>query len=203
MALNGGLSVGAITYVNGSGVRVRDAAVSGDTLYTITNGDRVEILAKKSCSDGYYWYRIDNLTNSSKPNGWIRGDFLRNSSGSSGSNDNDDDSVISGVTGNGPNSTVSSNDIRNGNGVWRTDTKTSNHPGIKNMQEKLNIYSADLGVGSCGYADGCFGDKTAYMVRWFQGVINYENGYSSPLTQDGIVGEQTIEKMDLLLGRIV
>ena len=50
MALNGGLSVGDTTFVDGDGVRVRDAAVSGGTLYTIANNDKVKVLAKKSCT---------------------------------------------------------------------------------------------------------------------------------------------------------
>lgn len=202
MALNGGLSVGDITYVDGTGVRVRDAAVSGGTLYTITDNARVEVLAKKSCSDGYYWYRIDNLTNSSKPNGWIRGDFLENSAGSGS---DDDDTSIAGVTGNGPNSTITSQNIRDGIGVWKKDTKTQNHPGIRDMQSKLNSYAAYRGsdIGSCGQPDGCFGDKTEYMVRWFQGVIVFEHGYSSGYTQDGIVGVLTMKKLDDVVGRIV
>ena len=82
MASYGGLSVDDITYVNGTGVRVRDAAVNGETLYTIANNNKVKVRKKMACSDGYCWYRISNLSNTSKPDGWIRGDFLKNSSGS-------------------------------------------------------------------------------------------------------------------------
>ena len=202
MALNGGLSVGDTTFVDGDGVRVRDAAVSGGTLYTIANNDKVKVLAKKSCSDGYYWYRIGNITHGNKPDGWIRGDFLENSAGSGSDKD---DTSIEGVTGNGPNSTITAQDIRDGIGVWKKDTKTKNHPGIKDMQSKLNSYAAYRGsdIGNCGEPDGCFGDKTAYMVRWFQGVIVFEHGYSSGYTQDGIVGKLTMRKLEDVVGHIV
>lgn len=201
MALNGGLSVGDITYVDGKGVRVREAPVSGSTLYTIANNDKVEVTGKKSCGDGYYWYRISNLTHRSEPDGWIRGDFLENSAGS-GSDNTDTD--IEGVTGNGPNSTITSQDIRDGIGVWKNDTKTKNHPGIRDMQSKLNSYAAYRGsdIGSCGQPDGCFGDKTEYMVRWFQGVLVFEHGYSSSDTRDGVVGKLTMKKLDDVVGRI-
>ena len=202
MARYGGLSVDDITYVNGTGVRVRDAAVNGETLYTLANNNKVKVRKQMACSDGYCWYRISNLSNTSKPDGWIRGDFLKNSSGSW---NGDDGTSIGGVTGNGPNSTVSAQDIRDQYGVWKKDTKTKNHPGIKDMQEKLNSYAAYRGsdIGSCGIPDGCFGDKTAYMVRWFQGVGVFEKGYSSGFTQDGIVGVRTMQKLDDVLGRIV
>ena len=201
MALNGGLSVGTTTYVTRSSVRVRDAAVSGSTLYTIAQNDKVSILAKKSCSDGYYWYRISNLTHTNKPDGWIRGDFLKNSEGSGSDNDS---STIEGVIGNGPNSTVTAQDIRDGLGVWKTDTKTKNHPGIMDMQKVLDSYAEHWGnIGSCGTADGCFGDKTAYMVRWLQGLVVFEAGYSSGYKKDGIVGKLTMQKLDDLVGHIV
>ena len=41
------------------------------------------------------------------------------------------------------------------------------------------------------------------QVRWFQGVIVFEHGYSSGYTQDGIVGELTMQKLDDVVGRIV
>lgn len=70
---------------------------------------------------------------------------------------------------------------------------------------KLNSYAAYRGsdIGNCGEPDGCFGDKTAYMVRWFQGVIVFEHGYSSGYTQDGIVGKLTMRKLDDVVGHIV
>lgn len=196
MGKNGGLNVNDTTTVVGTGVRVRESPIDGSVLYSAGNGNRVEVLAKRDCSDGFYWYRIDNLTLTGKPAGWMRGDFLANSSGSGSGGD----SAVPGVDGDGPNSVVSADDIRNGVGVWKKDLKTK-HPQIKSMQHKLNDCAAEWGrdIGSCGTPDGVFGDKTAYMVRWFQGLRLPESGYSSGFTQDGIVGIKTMGKIDNVL----
>lgn len=52
MALYSGLSVGDITTVTGSGVRVRESPVSGNTLYSAGKGNSVKIMdnGKRACN---------------------------------------------------------------------------------------------------------------------------------------------------------
>lgn len=137
MAKCGGLSIGDITRITGSSVRVREAPVDGATLYTSSKNDEVKIMpnGKRACSDNFYWYLIGNRTQTGRPYGWIRGDFLAGSDGE----DDGGDSSIPGVTGNGPNSNISAAMIRAGENYWRYDVSTK-HPQIKQLQAMLNAF---------------------------------------------------------------
>lgn len=192
MALYGGLSVGDITTVTGSGVRVRESPVSGNTLYSAGKGNSVKIMdnGKRACSDGYYWYLIGNRTLSNKPYGWIRGDFL---AGSEGTSTGGETSSIPGVKGNGPNSVVSATDIREGRGVWKKDTATSNHPHIKIMQHIVSDFVTSQFPSSFNELvyDGCFGENTRLALQCYQ---SYR--VNPKIASDGVVGKDTLEHLE-------
>ena len=196
MALNGGLSVGDITTVTGSGVRVRESPVSGATLYSAGKGNSVKIMenGKRACSDGYYWYLIGNRTLGNKPDGWIRGDFL---AGSEGTSSGGETPSIPGVKGNGPNSIVSATDIREGRGVWKKDTATSNHPHIKIMQSIVSNFVTTEFPSSYNplTIDGCFGDNTRIALKCYQ---SYR--VNPTIVSDGVVGPNTLMHLERSYG---
>ena len=192
MGINGGLNIGDITTVTGTGVRVRESPVSGAVLCSAGKGNEVKVMdnGKRDCSDGYYWYLIGNRTLTGKPYGWIRGDFL---AGSGGSSSGGDSSPIPGVKGNGPNSTVSATDILKRRGGWKKDTATSNHPHIMKMQRIVSQYVTT--VWPCDFnaldIDGCFGENTRLAL------MCYQRYRTEPIiAADGVVGAATLMHLE-------
>lgn len=213
MAKCGGLSIGDITRITGSSVRVREAPVDGATLYTSSKNDEVKIMpnGKRACSDNFYWYLIGNRTQTGRPYGWIRGDFLAGSDGE----DDGGDSSIPGVTGNGPNSNISAAMIRAGENYWRYDVSTK-HPQIKQLQAMLNAFF-DKYLQFDGYYpleyDGVYGENTRIYVRLLQQYSKlpldlYNENASTPvyelpqLAVDGRFGKDSLHLIETLYGRI-
>lgn len=90
------LSVGAIGYINGTGVRVRQTPVNGSVLYTATINDELQCQATQYGSDGYTWLRVLNTTDNTKATGWVREDLVRAGGYNGGNTGTAADGVIDG-----------------------------------------------------------------------------------------------------------
>lgn len=102
----------------------------------------------------------------------------------------------SGISGNGPNSTVMANDIRNGRGIWKQDTRTT-HYQIKQLQELLNDAREQwIDVPPALVCDGIYGPKTTQMVITIQAMPWHD------LAADGIVGKNTLSILESKYWRI-
>ena len=79
MASYGNFNINDTVKVNTTGVRVRsstDTSSSSNVLYTAAKNDTMYIHRKKAVGN-YYWYYVENKTQTTRPQGWIRGDFLK------------------------------------------------------------------------------------------------------------------------------
>lgn len=87
MASYGNYNIHDTVKVNATGVRVRstpNTSSNSNVLYTAAKNDTMYILSKQAVGD-YYWYNVENKTQTTKPNGWMRGDYLTLVSGGSSS----------------------------------------------------------------------------------------------------------------------
>lgn len=172
--------------VNASDVNVRNVANGSTVLYRLSSPATATV---QDVSSG--WVKIKP---SGKNAGWISATYVdKSSSGSSSGGD----TTVPGVVGNGPNSTISTYDIRNNGKSWVRDLKTT-HPQIKIMQRYVNdwVNSNFSDVGHIA-ADGIYGDDTIYMVRYFQHYMS-----NPTLTEDGLVGPDTLYHIERLYGQI-
>lgn len=63
-------------YCHATNVNVRSSPVSGTSLYQAQPNEQVQCQGTANGSDGYVWLYIRNLSNTSRPMGWIRHDFI-------------------------------------------------------------------------------------------------------------------------------
>lgn len=182
MAYYNGLSIGATTTITGSGVYVRKGAGTNyDAIYSSSQGDSVTI-RDKNTPGSITWYKIKNNTKSSKPEGWIRGDFLAGSDTSSGS------------TGSGHNSRVTLGDIHDGTGYWTIDVSTA-HNQIKLLQSWLNMLQYHEGGRLA--EDGKYGSATANGVRFLQ--MDVVPGWEQRISVDGDFGYSSLRKLEHII----
>ena len=176
--------------VNSGTVNVRSGpGTNYNSITQLSNGAKITYYAGATqTGSGYTWYRCTGAQWSGY--GYIATNYVVQDSGTSGG-------TLPGVTGNGPNSTVSAQDIRNGNGVWKLDTKTK-HPQIAQMQNMLNTAVGKWGndIGHIA-ADGVFGEKTRYMVNAFK------NSHTVRLRNADIMDQAGLLKLELLTGQTI
>lgn len=173
-------------------------ACAGDTVKV--TGSNVNVRSVPSTSNSSVLYRlsspttavVESVTNNwvkikpaNKNAGWMSADYLEKTSSSNPGSG----STISGVIGNGPNSTVSAADIRADIGkYWQKDYNTT-HPQIMGLQRMLqDYYDTYLQFSDYGplTIDGIYGEDTKQYVYLFQ-------QYSGRgLEVDGIVGYCTL-----------
>ena len=175
--------------VTGTNVNVRNGSSTNNTsvLYMLSSPATARVVTVTS-----NWVKI---APSGRNAGWISADYVKKySSGNSSAGSG----TISGVRGDGPNSTVSASAIRSGNGIWKKDLDTTYHPQIVQLQRKLNNYimenwsEGDLNELTL---DGCFGENTRLVLLVFQ---RYHN-----VSVDGIVGQYTLMKLEYEYGAIL
>lgn len=63
-------------YCHATNVNVRNSPVSGSVLYQAQPNEQVQCQGTSTGSDGYVWLYIRNVSNTSRPMGWIRHDFI-------------------------------------------------------------------------------------------------------------------------------
>lgn len=122
--------------------------------------------------------------------GYMQSQFLSNTNPGNGG-------TLPGVIGNGPNSTISAQVIRNGNGKWISDTKTT-HPQIKQMQSMLNEVVHKYGGEDVGTldVDGIYGPNTQFMVNAFRGLHIVGLG-------NGVMDKAALTELERLSGKTI
>ena len=177
--------------VTGNDVNVRaSASISGTRLYTLDEGATATV--QDVDSD---WVKIKP---SGKNAGWINAKYVNKTASGSSSGGDDGGTVVPGVNGNGPNSTISAADIRNNGKSWCRDLKTK-HPQIAVMQTKLNSFIRNQEFEDINYleADGVYGDNTVTVVKIFQKYMT-----NPTLAIDGVVGKYTLAHIENRYGTI-
>lgn len=186
---SGGSSGGTATpgVINGTNVNVRpDPSTSHAAKAVVNTGDKVTYYDGENITgSGYSWYRCTSTKWSGT--GYIVKTYVK-----------PDFSPLAGVVGSGPNSKVSADMIRAGNGLWKQDTATTYHPQIYALQQRLKTacweWEYDLGPM---IPDGCFGPTTNNYVRRYQLY-----SLNPKLSVDGLVGQSTLLHIEAGYGKI-
>ena len=173
--------------ITGDRVNVRRGPNTTEkSIAQLNKGAKITYYAGKTYSGGgYSWYRCTGTQWSG--DGYIATNYVAKASGNT---------PLPGVTGDGPNSTVSAQDIRDGIGIWVQDVKTK-HPQISRLQMRLNQATKSWPDVGTLETDGVFGENTAYVVRWYQAFPS-----EPTLKVTGTVDRDTIEKIEAKIGSV-
>lgn len=186
-----------ITSENGKPVNVRSKPDINSNLAPVgrfTVGTKVTLKYRDTDNKGNIWY---DVRNSSNRGGWVRSDFLT---------ENNPNPLptpttppTTGVIGNGVNSTVFVENIRNHTGIWQLDTRTY-HPQIVQLQEMLREYNNqywNFDEFRTFFPNGIYDSNTQSLVRYYQMLSNHG------LAVDGCVGYYTLSCLEQDIGRII